>query len=517
MSGRTSRRSALDAVISYLSPATGLKRIQAKAALDAFRMRESSSLGYTGAKTRHGLTHSLSVGDDTDYSLSELRNHSKSLITYTSIGAGAVYINASNTIGTGLKMQPSILEEIVPLSKKRIEDLQVQIKQRWKLWAESTDCDYYGQLSFHQLQFLAYLSKLASGDVLVTLPLSHGDRTVNQLKVRLIEADRIRNQLHQSNDERHINGVRLDASGRPTGVYVHPSELSLDQEATYVPFIGAKSKRCNAFLAYTPRRPGEYRGKPFLSPVTETIKKLDRYFESEITASEVNSLFGLFIKTPTGEASSILGKTPITRNREEPAAEQPDYSLEPGVVLQGRPGEEVTSFDPARPNTAFGDFIKSSLVLIGMGLQIPYEILIQFFSSSYSASKAAQNEYWKTVRRDRADFAHVCQMIYEEWLAEEVLQGHIDCPGFFDDLSLRRAYAHASWVGIAPGQINPAVEVRAAVERVNAKLSSRKKEAAALGFDLDEVLDDLHDEAEEIKRRGLQDEIPVPKREEEHS
>jgi hypothetical protein len=67
------------------------------------------------------------------------------LVTYTTIGSGAVFLNASNTIGSGLKMQPSIVEGLVPLSKKQIEALQTQIKQRWKLWAESTDCDYNGQ------------------------------------------------------------------------------------------------------------------------------------------------------------------------------------------------------------------------------------------------------------------------------------------------------------------------------------------------------------------------------------
>ena len=514
MSDRTSKISALDRFISYISPAAGIKRIQAKAAIDAYAF--GSSAGYTGRKTRHGLSNTLPVGDDTDYSLAQLRNYSRSLVTYTSIGAGAVYINASNTIGTGLKMQPSILENVVPLSKKQIEALQIQIKQRWKLWAESTDCDFHGQLTFNQLQFLMYLSKLTSGDVLVTLPLAHEDRTVNGLKVNIIEADRVRNDHLKSNSKSLVNGVKLDTQGRPVGVYIHPSENQLeDNSATYVPFIGTKSKRRNAFLCYTPKRPKEYRGKPFLSPVTETIKKLDRYFENEITASEVNSLFGLFIKTPSGDGSSILGKTPITRNPEPSYPDAPDYSLEPGVVLQGRPGDEVQSFDPARPNSAFGEFIKSSLVLVGIGLQIPYEILIQFFSSSYSASKAAQNEYWKTVRRDRNDFALFCQHIYEEWLTEEVLQGRISCPGFFDDIATKRAYCHASWVGIAPGQINPAVEVKAAIDRINGKLSSRKKESAALGFDLDEVLDDLHDEMEEMKSRGLYQEAPIHEKEEE--
>ena len=118
------------------------------------------------------------------------------------------------------------------------------------------------------------------------------------------------------------------------------------------------------------------------------------------------------------------------------------------------------------------------------------------------------------MRRDRTEFALFCQHIYEEWLTEEVLQGRIERPGFFSDLAIKRAYCHASWVGIAPGQINPAVEVKAVIDRINGKLSSRKKESAALGFFLDEVLDDLHDEMEEIRSRGLEDAIPQVKQEE---
>ena len=176
------------------------------------------------------------------------------MVTYTTIGAEAVFLNASNTIGSGLEMQPFIVEGLVPLSKTQVEALQTQIKQRWKLWAESTDCDYNGQFTFNQLQFLIYLGKWR-----------------------------------------------------------------------------------NAFLCYTPRRSLEYRDRPFLVPVTETIKKLDLYFESEITANEVNSLFGLFIKTLSGDTSTILDKTSITRNPESPVIEILDYSLEPGVALQGIP------------------------------------------------------------------------------------------------------------------------------------------------------------------------------------
>ena len=82
MSDRTSKISTLDRLISYLSPSTGIKRIQAKAAIDAYAF--GSSAGYIGRKTRYGLSNTMPVGDDTDYSLAQLRNYSRSLMTYTS-------------------------------------------------------------------------------------------------------------------------------------------------------------------------------------------------------------------------------------------------------------------------------------------------------------------------------------------------------------------------------------------------------------------------------------------------
>lgn len=65
MSSRTSKISNLDKLTSYFVPPSGIKRIRAKAAIDAFSY--GSGRGYTGVKTRHGLSNTLSVGDDTDY------------------------------------------------------------------------------------------------------------------------------------------------------------------------------------------------------------------------------------------------------------------------------------------------------------------------------------------------------------------------------------------------------------------------------------------------------------------
>ena len=67
MSDRTSRITTLDRVISYFSPTFGIKHIRVKATIEAFAY---SGGGYKGAKTRHGLSNTVFVGDDTDHSLS---------------------------------------------------------------------------------------------------------------------------------------------------------------------------------------------------------------------------------------------------------------------------------------------------------------------------------------------------------------------------------------------------------------------------------------------------------------
>ena len=72
MSDRASKISTLDRFISYISPATGIKQIQAKAAIDAYAF--GSSAGYTGRKTWYGLSNTLLVMDDIDYFLAQLSN-----------------------------------------------------------------------------------------------------------------------------------------------------------------------------------------------------------------------------------------------------------------------------------------------------------------------------------------------------------------------------------------------------------------------------------------------------------
>lgn len=144
-------------------------------------------------------------------------------------------------------------------------------------------------------------------------------------------------------------------------------------------------------------------------------------------------------------------------------------------------GESIETANPGRPNQAFEPFVQAIVKQVGAALQVPYELLIKHFSSSYSASRAALLEAWKAFKTRRAWFAdNFCQPIYEEWLHEAVLTGAVNAPGFLEDEEIRTAYCQAAWNGPQPGQLDPVKETQAAVARVEAGFSTRTKEAAEM-------------------------------------
>jgi capsid protein len=224
-------------------------------------------------------------------------------------------------------------------------------------------------------------------------------------------------------------------------------------------------------------RPGQSRGVPDLAAIIEPLKQLGRYTDAEITAAVVAGMFTVFVKSqhstnlqpmqPTGQSGASEGDE--------------DYKLMSGGIVGLLPGEDVIAPNPGRPNDAFDPFVQAIMVQIGMALELPYELLVKRFTSSYSAARAAVNEAWKYFVTMRSLIADTwCQPVYEAVIEEAVLKGRIAAPGFLQDPAIRRAYLGATWIGPGRGQINEVQEVEAAVMRIDNSLSTKSQETAAL-------------------------------------
>jgi lambda family phage portal protein len=491
--------SRLERLVSAVAPGLALKREQARTEIarqQAVQQVFNQGYGDHGASRRKkSLKEWNPVAGDAEEDIHEnleaLRPRARDLYMGGALANGAIKTMRTSIVGTGLRVKPSFDADFLRLSDDQSRQLRRQIEREFALWADSKDCDASGLHNFYELQQLAFLSWMMSGDAFVLLPLLPRKHAVYDLRVRLLEADRCNSPVGEGLNDKISSGVEVDKDGMVVAYHFsdkHPGSARLvSTKWTRVEVRGSQSGRQNVLHLMEAERPEQRRGVPILAPVIESLKQLDRYTEAELMAAVISGMFTVFIETPNPDETDQFGLDsggePVDNPTGEPLPppEGGDLRLGNGAVQFLEPGEKATFADPGRPNAGFDPFVTAILRQVGASLEIPYELLLKHFTSSYSASRAALLEAWKMFRMRRAWMsADFCQPIYEEWFAEAVIKGRIDAPGIFDDPLLFKAYTKAEWNGPSQGQLDPVKEVNAAVTRIDNGLSTRQREAAEL-------------------------------------
>lgn len=467
--------------------------------------------GYTGATHTRNLKqwHPSTQGPDQEIlrDLPTLRARSRDLFKNNTIGRGAIRTLCTNVIGTGLKLNSNIDREFLGLTDQQADKWESDVERRFSYWADTSECDAARKLNFAEIQELAYLTKLQSGDSFAVLPLIPRTNSLFLLRVKLIEADRVQNPFGTANRDNIRAGIKINQNDEPISYFIRTSSERSDVRHIEVPAFGEQSGRPNVLHLYKQERPGQSRGVPLLAPVLEAIKQLGRYKDSELVASVVSSFYTVFIKSNNPDALDDPQRHLRTQSEEfEDEEDKLDYTLSPGAVYQLRDGEEIEQANPMRPNPNYKDFIDAGLQDIAMGLEIPKEILAKQFMASFSASRAARLEFWKFVTNERNWFSRkFCQAIYCEWLMDEILRGNIMAPGFIESIEKRMAWSSAEWIGDGMGQINEVVSVKAATERINAGFTTRQTEIKAInGGDFKKIVRQLR------KEKSIMDEVIEP-------
>ena len=290
---------------------------------------------------------------------------------------------------------------------------------------------------------------------------------INSVTIKLIEADQLCNPHFAPDTQKTAGGITVSENGEPLVYHfsaTHPGARIPPAKWIDVAAYSKNGKK-NVYILSRKNRPNQRRGVSSLVSVLEKLKVLDEYTNSELEAAVVSSLFTIFVEKE-GEALD---------------AEDGDLKLKPGMMIELNPGEKISSVNPLRPNPNYEPFTTAILKQIGAALQVPYEILLKHFSSSYSASRGAILEMWDMVKTERLWFQkHFNDIIKEAVLEELVLLGKIEAEGFLDDPLKKEAWLKCTWNGPAQGQLNAVQETRAAVMRIENGLSTREEETASM-------------------------------------
>lgn len=475
-----------------------------KTVLDS--VMSSGNFASTKAENKNMYGWSYPNGDadsDQNDDLKTLRAQSRDLARSSSIASGALTSTTVNAVGTGMKPMARIMQALIPnMTKEVAKSWQKMAENYFWIWADSKDCDWTNTQNFWQLQKLVFRSFLESGDCFVIRRFDEDKSRPFGLSLQVVEADRISSPSGKDTD-RIISGVEKDEKGRVVKYHIcnrNPDDTSKKGDKIWVPVPASE-----VLHVFDRTRPDQTRGVAFLAAAIEPLKQLNRFTEAELTAAVVTAMFAIFIKTDSKSNPIFPGSIPGAVNTANGTAVggvpitpagTTAVKIKSGAMVNLAPNESIEVADPKRPNQAFSPFFQAMVREIGVALNIPYEILLKHYESSYTAARASILDAEKTWKSFRLLFTSSFLNPVWGWFIEEcIARNYLTANGFNLNPLIKRAYSFVQWTSPAMGSLNPSVEADAEYKWFSMGAKTMEQIAQENhGNDFDEVVDSQESE-----------------------
>ena len=444
---------------------------------------------------------SLSAKSDVDLNLTTLRNRSRDLARNSALGSAIIQTFTSSVVGSGLQLFPRPDAKLLGMSAETAREWARQVKREFALWSE--DCDYLRRNNFAELQSIAFEAMLIDGDVFCLI--KRRAETPYSLKLQLVESGRVSNpgggvteSVFKGN--RVVNGIEVDGEGVLTAAHIsnrlwmEPDAVDAKLEWQRVEFFGRETGCRNVLQICRDERPDQFRGVPLLAPVIESLKQIERYCDAELTSSIIKSFFSVFFVQPA--SNFTLNEI----NDEPEELDVKDFKLGSGTISALPRGVDVKAINRQDSHNVFESFVGHFIKQVAAAVNLPFEVLLKNFQSSYSASRAALLQASSEFERRKAAFVRdFCQPVYEQFLLEAVGTERINALGFEDPIK-RQAYCQAGWYTRNRFILDPQKESSAMVLRLQNGLSTYTKEILeSTGEDFNDVVETLAQEKELLK------------------
>jgi len=455
-----------DKVVGYFDPVKAQQRLKARAQMAAAGMFVGASKSRRA--TKMWAARSGSADADTLSDLPDLIERSRDLYYNNPLAKGIIDTKTINVVGTGIKLQSRIDREVLPFNDDQASLWESSTEREWRLFWGSKNCHAARTHNGNALSRMAYKMSRLNGDHFIQLTRAPGVNPLwfpYSLRLQMIEADRVCNKDNVRNTSTLAGGIEKNSAGAPRFYHIlkqHPGSLDYKSREWLapIPAYGSRTGLPNIIHLASLDRPGQSRGIPDLAAVIEPLKQLGNYTDAELMAAVVSGMFTVFIESESGGTGLDMSAF-----SEETGAQSTDddYKMGNGSIVELAKGDKIHDTNPGRPNTSFDVFVQAILRQIGVAVNLPFEILIKHFTSSYSAARASLLDAWKYFYMERSWLVeNFHQIIYEVWMYEAVSSGRIYAPGFFTDPILRQAYLGSEWIGPAKGQIDELKEIKAA-------------------------------------------------------
>lgn len=360
----------IDRTIAYVSPESGVRRAQARVALDMARAYEAAKLG---RRTDGWNPGSGSANAEIATSLPAVRNRCRQMVRDNEWASRALDSLVSNTVGTGIS-------------------IKLPRQQEFDDWTEYCDAD--GQLDLSGLIEMAHRCRRETGEVFIRFRNRDPDAGFRvPLQIQVLEPDLIDHSKTGVLDNGNIAicGVEFSPIGQRLAYWVfpvHPGEIASYRVSSF------KSRRVPASEIvhyYRKRRPSQVRGMPEFATGLLRLRDMADYEQAELVRKKIEACFVAFVNTDN--PGETLGQTAGGTPRNE--------KFSPGMIKYIANSDSVTFGNPSVASDG-GAFNTHQLRAVAAGFGTSYELMTGDYSRiNFSSSRAMRIELVQMIAQEQ--------------------------------------------------------------------------------------------------------------------
>jgi len=429
--------------------------------------------------------------------------------------SGVVDTFATTVAGSGLTPIPALDTDLLPYEKEKVRALQVaqrNVYRRWYPFADATR-----RLTFGAIQYLCIRNLIEYGEYLILLYMIEDPFRPYHLACHVINPQRLKTPVDKINEPNIRDGIEIGPYGEPAAYWIKlssPNGISTlpDSSENFRRIPAAVGHRLNVIHRFISREPEQIRGLPAFTSGMKFFRDFTDYLETELWTNLIASAISMFIELPMGTdpMNVAANLAALTEGGDRPGAgaqaRQIRYQeFEGGTIMYGNTGEKPHLLSPNRPGTTFDPFTKIIKKGMALGLNLPYAIAFKDTDGvNFAGFRSVMLDAWRVFMMYRTSLAEdTCQKIYTMLQEEAYLKGEIDAKEFYE---FREAITRADWRGSPKGDIEPIKAAQADALLIQNNLKTRADSIAERGGDLRATLDQLQEEQEMMKERGLTEE-----------
>jgi capsid protein len=423
--------------------------------------------------------------------------------------AGA--INKMNTyaIGQGLVFRSQPDWQLLGMTQKQGKE--------WGMRFQKLVHYVFLMLNFYQKQSILFRTADIMGDSFLFF-----DRATPEygMPFDIIETggDQVNFQAAQKGDEKITLGIIHDDFLRRKGVV----QNSTDQKRVYFKDENGDQNVIQFFNKLMAR---QLRGYPAAYRIIAAAKNDDRLWDATLARAVLESIIlGVSNKTTSSLGSQIdamvdtvkneSGYSPPTGISTTATASQ----LNPGNLFQLNGDGEINFTDLKTPSNNFDKFQNAYIEMVGMGMDVPPEVVKSMYSTSFTAHKGALNDFNKSYMQRRKNFIRtVCNTTLLEVAKYLFMENLIEMPNpqFFKNPVIQMATLAGNWLGPVPGHINPSQEVDALIKAKDNAFITSADAAAQYDNDWDDQIEEALNQWKQWNERNPEQQAAIMQKQEE--